>query len=52
MMPDATDWAFHTDPAAESDTDSSTSSDHDEPMQTEDIRGMSSSQVDEYLFGR
>ena len=51
-MMEGSDWAFHADPAAESDTDTATSSDNDEAMQTDDIQGMSAPQVDEYLFGR
>ena len=50
--PDTTDWAFHADPSADSDTDSATSSDNDEPMQTTDLQGMSAPQMDEYLFGQ
>ena len=49
---DPADWAFHADPTAPSDTDSATSSDNDEPMRTDDLQGLSSSQVDEYLFGQ
>ena len=50
--PDTTDWAFHADPSVDSDTDSATSSDNDEPMQTTDLQGMSAPQMDEYLFGQ
>ena len=52
MPSDPTDWAFHADPGAESCTDSATSSDNDEPMDTSDIQGMNAYQVDEYLFGQ
>ena len=52
MAPDMTDWAFHADPSVDSGTDSATSSDNDEPMQTADLQGMSAPQMDEYLFGQ
>ena len=52
MNADPSDWAFLTDPTADSETDSATSSDQDEPMRTEDLQGLNSTQVDEYLFGQ
>ena len=52
---DRTDWAFAAVSAAgdgASDTDSATSSDHDEPLPVEDLQGLSTGEVDEYLFGQ
>ena len=52
---DQTDWAFAAVSAAgdgASDTDSAASSDHDEPLPVEDLQGLSTGEVDEYLFGQ
>ena len=51
--PEVQDWAFAAvqGPGA-SDTESNTSSDHDEPIQTDDLQGLTPVQVDEYLFGQ
>ncbi|CAE7719417.1 NPF8.5 [Symbiodinium sp. CCMP2592] len=49
---ESTDWAFAAmQVEGASDTDTGTSSDNDEPMDVSDLQGMSTSAVDEYLFG-
>ena len=51
--PYSTDWAFYRDPDAEgaSDTDSATESDDGvEPIQTEDLQGLTAPEADEHLF--